>query len=666
MMRPPRLGLSFLAVLAAVFACGCGSAPLAPPISVSLTPASAQTDETKTIGITATLTNDAAGKGVAWSLTGPGSLSGESTALVTYNAPSGLSSPTTATITATSLADVTKTASVQITVNLFPQITTSSLPSGTVGTPYNQPVLVSGGTQPFTWSVPFGALPMGLTISPSTGAISGMPAGGGTWNFEILLTDAAGITTVAGFADNITINSNSPPGNPVPFISLPLAPDAVAPGSAGFTLTVNGAGFLPGATVNFNGAALSTTLVNSRQLTAVVPSTDIASAGTATITVTNPSPGGGRSNALFLSIAVPETTVSITNASGSPIPGIRGSFALVAADFNDDGNLDLAAVGSVFLNILLGKGDGTFTQASGSPIFMNPAQQSDPLPDALVVGDFNNDGKLDLAAADFENGINNVPVLLGNGDGAFMFSTGPGTVNSQTLCSLAAADFNEDGNLDLAVGNDIYGRIDVLLGAGDGAFSASTGSPITAPMGACSIAVGDWNGDGKLDLAVVSTGSTSIFLGNGDGTFTPATGSPIAAGSAYGAVVAGDFNGDGKLDLAVTDAKNNLVTILLGNGDGTFTATPASPISVGATPYSIAAGDFRGDGKLDLAVANYGSNDVTLLLGNGDGTFTQAPGSPFSVGNSPASIVFGDFNGSGRPGLATANAGDNTISVLVQ
>jgi hypothetical protein len=334
MMRPPRLGFSFLALLAALFACGCGSVPPPPPVSVSLTPASAQTDETKSVSVTATLKNDPACMGVAWSLTGPGSLSGESTALVTYNAPSGLSNPATATITATSLADVTKTASVQITVNLFPQITTSSLPSGTVGTAYNQPLLVSGGTQPFVWSVPFGALPLGLTISPSSGAISGMPGGGGTWNFEILLTDAAGVTSVAEFADNITINSNSPPGNPVPFISLPLVPDAVAPGSAGFTLTVNGAGLLSGATVNFNGAALATTFVSGRQLTAVVPSTDIASAGAATITVTNPSPGGGRSNALSLSIAVPEVTVSLTNASGSPIPGIRGSFALVAADFN--------------------------------------------------------------------------------------------------------------------------------------------------------------------------------------------------------------------------------------------------------------------------------------------------------------------------------------------
>ena len=654
-----------LVLLAAVGASGCGSLPPA-PISVSLSPSSAQTDETKTVGVTATLTNDTAGKGVAWTLTGAGSLSGESATSVTYNAPSNLSSPATATVTATSLADVTKTASVQITVNLFPQVTTNALAGGTVGTPYNQTLVVSGGTQPFAWSLPFGALPFGLAISPSTGVISGMPTGGGTWNFELVLTDAAGVSTVAEFANNITINSNRPPGNPVPFLSLPLVPDAVAPGGAGFTLTVNGAGFFSGATVNFNGAALSTTFVNSRQLTAVVPSTDIASASTASISVVNPAPGGGRSNVISLSIATPEATVSLTNASGSPITGIRAPFAIVAGDFNGDAKPDLAAVGDPYLYVLLGKGDGTLAQATGSPIFMNPAQQLNPIPDALAVGDFNNDGKLDLAVADLQDGVNNVPILLGNGDGTFTFSTGPGTVNSQSLCALAPADFNEDGNLDLGVGNDIYGRTDILLGAGDGAFTSATGSPIPAPMGACSIGVGDWNGDGKLDLAIVSTGGTNIFLGNGDGTFTAAKGSPIAVGSEFGAVAAADFNGDGKLDLAVTDAGNNNVTILLGNGDGTFTATSGSPISVGTKPYSIAVGDFRGNGKLDLTIANYGSNNVTFLLGNGDGTFTAAPDSPIVVGNSPASLAVGDFNGSGRLGLAIANAGDNTISVLVQ
>lgn len=139
------------------------------------------------------------------------------------------------------------------------------------------------------------------------------------------------------------------------------------------------------------------------------------------------------------------------------------------------------------------------------------------------------------------------------------------------------------------------------------------------------IAVGDFNGDGKLDAIVTSGsgGSTglggpglAVSLGNGDGTFTPANGSPISLGKNPYALVVADFDGDGKLDVAVTDSSVNDVYILLGNGDGTF----VSPSTiVGKAPDAIVAGDFNNDGKLDLAVANSGDNTVTLLLGNGDG-----------------------------------------------
>src|SRR5208283_737119 len=130
--------------------------------------------------------------------------------------------------------------------------------------------------------------------------------------------------------------------------------------------------------------------------------------------------------------------------------------------------------------------------------------------------------------------------------------------------------------------------------------------------------------------------------------FTPAPGSPFTVGSGPQSVAVGDFNGDGKLDLAIANRGSNTVTVLLGNGTGGFKAAPGSPFPAGTQPYSVAVGDFNGDGKLDLAIANAGGNNVTILLGNGAGGFVEAPNSPFPAGTQPYSVAVGDFNGNGK------------------
>jgi hypothetical protein len=235
------------------------------------------------------------------------------------------------------------------------------------------------------------------------------------------------------------------------------------------------------------------------------------------------------------------------------------------------------------------------------------------------------------------------------------------------------ADFNADGYLDLALTGEISGVSPVVLGYGKGAFNAAGDLYTTSyaggfPMG---VAVGDFNGDGKLDAAVANGfgadpgfSGVTISLGNGDGTFTQASGSPIAVGQSLSAIVTGDFNGDGKLDLAMSDTTGNAVIILLGNGDGTFRAPTTIP--VGNSPYALVVGDFNSDGKLDLAVANYGDGTITLLLGNGNGTFTPATGSPYAVGQYPYQITAADFNGDGKLDLATTNLSDGTVSILLQ
>jgi len=338
-------------------------------------------------------------------------------------------------------------------------------------------------------------------------------------------------------------------------------------------------------------------------------------------------------------------------AGGSPV-------SVAVGDFNGDGKPDLAVANydSDDVSVLLGNGDGTFQAAQTFAVGHNPG--------SVAVGDFNADGKLDLAVANTNvySTSSTVSVLLGNGDGTFQppLSFAAGAIP----LSVAVGDFNGDGVLDMAVANmgqspDFVSGVWVLLGNGDGTFQAA----LTFPVGRYlySVAVGDFNGDGKLDLAVADYeyDSVSVLLGNGDGTFQPTL--TFAAGDAPSSVAVSDVNGDGRLDLVVTNLGPYAASVLLGNGDGSFRAPLTS--AAGTSPSSVAVGDFNGDGLKDLAVANSGEATVTIRLGNGDGTFQAAP--TFPAGRSPRAVATGDFNGDGALDLAVASEGDGTVSVLL-
>jgi uncharacterized repeat protein (TIGR01451 family) len=225
--------------------------------------------------------------------------------------------------------------------------------------------------------------------------------------------------------------------------------------------------------------------------------------------------------------------------------------------------------------------------------------------------------------------------------------------------SVAIGDFNGDGRSDLAVANDLSNNVSILLGTGTGTFGAATN--FAAGTDPFFVAIGDFNGDGRSDLAVANNGSNnvSILLGTGMGTFGAATN--FAAGTRPFSVAIGDFNGDGRSDLAVANNGSNNVSILLGTGTGTFGA--ATNFVVGTTPLSVAIGEFNGDGKSDLAVANVNSSNVSILLGTGTGTFGAATN--FAAGSFPVSVAIGDFNGDGRSDLAVANNGSNNVSILL-
>ena len=370
---------------------------------------------------------------------------------------------------------------------------------------------------------------------------------------------------------------------------------------------------------------------------------------------------------LFFSSALPNPapaqTVSFTARVDYPVGANPSSVAV--GDFNGDGVPDFATAnfGANTVSVLLGNGDGTFQAAQTyATAGFNP--------EFVAVGDVNLDGRQDLAVAQSGSTPSLVSVLLGNGDGSFqparIFATGQGSL------SVAIGDVNGDGRPDLVAANYYSNDVSVLLGNGDGTFQAAQSFP-TAGMNPVTVAVGDFNGDGRPDLAVTNganttsgavPGNLAVLLGNGDGTFQAARTIDVGITPAFVAVR--DVNGDGRPDLAVANFRSNDVSVLLGNGDGTFQA-PRN-FDTGTGPLSIAVGDVNSDGQADLAVANFdfnirGPNTVSVLLGNGDGTFQAAQA--FSVGTNPASVAVGDFNGDVRQDLAVGNFNSDNVSVLI-
>jgi len=320
---------------------------------------------------------------------------------------------------------------------------------------------------------------------------------------------------------------------------------------------------------------------------------------------------------------------------------------------------------------------------------LNPAVNSflNGNADSMTIGDFNLNGILDLAVVTQPSGM--LSILNGNRDGSF--TPGANYATGNLPSGIIAADFTGSGQLDFAITNSSDNTITIFLANGPGNFRPGSVIPVpdVYPTG---VLAADFNGDGKIDLAVVNTcgissgscapaagpvqarGTVSILLGNGDGTFTPTSASlttRLFTNNGPNAIAAADFNGDGFIDLAITNQGGHDLTILMGNGDGTFTLAVNSPFT-GIFPSALTVGDFNGDGNIDIAVTNPSDNTVSILLNQNCPsvpsvycTFLTGPPPPIAVGNHPTAIVVGDMNEDGFLDLVVANSLSNSISVLL-
>ena len=354
-----------------------------------------------------------------------------------------------------------------------------------------------------------------------------------------------------------------------------------------------------------------------------------------------------------------------TVAPGLPLATGQTPDSVATGDFNGDGNSDLlvANYNGNSVGVYFSDGQGGFTPEG--------VYQTGNGPNGFAVAP---DSSF-FAIGNYIDGT--VSVFLNQGDGTFALSqtltAGPGTANRMAL-----VDVNSDGNLDLVTANQNDNSVSVFLGNGDDIFEGDiselgtnpvagigdgtfeNGTNYVAGNGPIAVVAGDFNGDGRVDLVTANSNDSTLTLlpGNGDGTF----GAPVVVGQALGNpfdLVAADFNGDGNVDLASASLFGQ-VTVFLGHGDGTFDPTI---YNTGSNPTQLTVDDFNGDGNLDLAVSNYGSNTVGILSGNGDGTFQPVLSLPVSGGLN--GIISGDFNNDGTPDLAVVGQDNNTAQVLL-
>jgi FG-GAP-like repeat len=345
----------------------------------------------------------------------------------------------------------------------------------------------------------------------------------------------------------------------------------------------------------------------------------------------------------------------------------KGTGSVEIADFNKDGKPDIVVANtadnsaSVFLN----EGANKFSLATGSTFPV------DSFPNDIAIADFNNDNIPDLAIAN--NETKHLSVLLGKGKGGFDFSPySPFRLNVKPHThSVAAADFNNDGNIDLLTESWGVDSVLIIFGNGRGDFNL----PRYFKVGKRPyqrVRTADLNHDTFSDIITTNLegNNCSVLLCDGKGNFTEANGSPFSCGNAPFGVAVGDVNGDGYTDIAIADAptitaeskgKDGLF-ILSGDGKGNFSPLKGSPFTTGKSPGRVATGDIDGNGIADIAVTNYNGKSISVFFMTKNGAM---PGKIIQVGNHPDGIAIGDLNADGKGDIVVGNFDDNTINILL-
>jgi hypothetical protein len=522
----------------------------------------------------------------------------------------------------------------------------------------------------------------------------------------------------------LTASSSS---NPVPTLSS-LSPNTATVGSAGFSLTVNGTNFVNASVVNFNGAATTTTFVSSTQLNAAIPSSDLTTVSTPPVTVTNPTPGGGTSNAVNFTISsaggggstATTTAIAISSggsatssvASGSVVTltatvlasgtavtvgnvnfcnaaaaSCTGTNLIGSAQLTSGGTAAfkfIPAVGShSYEAVFAGNGTDAASASPSSPLTVTTAGKATV---TTTLAESGSPGNLTLTATVAGSATSSASPAP-TGTVSFIDTTqgnsvlGTGTLGAGTFGenwtisqtpqvganpkTVLVSDLNGDGIPDVVVGNNT--NVSILTGKGDGTFNAANN--ITALASNPWIAVAPFVNGGPLDILAVSNAASpsnnaEIIIGNGTGGGTAGAPFSLPFGTASG-VVSGDFNGDGQQDFAVIFQLDNKISTFLGNGNGTFQAP--TTLATGSTPVSAVVGNFNGHGKIDVAVANSGDNTISIYLGSTSGAETASPFTvvtPVQANFTLTHLAVGDFNGDGIDDLAATGADNHGNAVV--